>query len=302
MPPDPPEPVPEPAPAPLVRPIPRRYVALGLVVVALILLGALVLIRHAKAPRGTSTIETFTPAPASLITSLGHIPDAVINAVGATSPSETVTAPVRAGNAPLWQSTSHGVPALPVVFFYGAEFTPYAAAERWPVTVALSRFGHFGQLGLTQSSSSVIFPNLSTFTFWRSTYSSNWLGLQTVERYGSQNPTGVRYSSLQHPDARQAASIATYDKSSTAFPLLDIADRYVLDGSSFTPAVLAGLSQSQIVADLAFPTSPVTQAIVTSANEITAAICTVTGQRPAAVCAARGVAAADQKMGITPQD
>jgi hypothetical protein len=34
------------------------------------------------------------------------------------------------------------------VFFYGAEFAPYAGAERWPVVVALSRFGSFEQLGL----------------------------------------------------------------------------------------------------------------------------------------------------------
>ena len=42
---------------------------------------------------------------------------------------------------------------LPVVFFYGAEFAPYAAAERWPLILALSRFGTFNQLGLMQSSS-----------------------------------------------------------------------------------------------------------------------------------------------------
>ena len=62
--------------------------------------------------------------------------------------------------------------------------------------------------------------------------------------------------------------------------------------------MLDGLSQSQIAADLAYPASPVTQAILASANEITAAICTVTGQRPAAVCSAHGVDLADAKMGI----
>ena len=74
----------------------------------------------------------------------------------------------------------------------------------------------------------------------------------------------------------------------------------MLVGSGFAPSVLTGLSQSQIAADLAYPTSPVTQAIVASANEITAAICSVTGQRPAAVCGARGVVAADARMSISP--
>ena len=167
-----------------------------------------------------------------------------------------------------------------MVFFYGAEFAPYAAAERWPVIVALARFGTFGQLGLMQSSSSVAFSNTSTFTFWQVHYSSVWVDLQTVERYSSLNPTGGGYTTLQKPNARETASVAVYDTSATTFPLLDIANHFVQVGSSFSPSVLFGLTQSQIAADLAIPTSPVSQAILASANEITAAICTVTGQRP----------------------
>jgi Domain of unknown function (DUF929) len=185
-----------------------------------------------------------------------------------------------------------------VVFFYGAEFAPYAAAERWPVVVALSRFGTFSALGLMQSSSSVAFSDTPSFTFWQSHYSSVWVDLQTVERYSSLNPTGVAFMPLQKPTPRQAASVSVYDTSTMTFPLLDIANHYVLVGSSFSPAVLGGLSQSQVAADLAIPASPVAQAILSSANEVTAAICTVTGQRPAAVCNARGVDLADAKMGI----
>jgi adenosine/AMP kinase len=92
--------------------------------------------------------------------------------------------------------------------------------------------------------------------------------------------------------------VAAYDTSPTTFPLLDIANRYTLVGSSFTPSVLNNLSQAQIVASLSEPTSPVTQAVVAAANEITAAICSVDGERPGAVCSARGVVAADQKMQI----
>ena len=79
-----------------------------------------------------------------------------------------------------------------------------------------------------------------------------------------------------------------------------MANRYVLNGASFTPGVLAGLSQSQIAGDLATPASPLTQAVVTAANEITATICSVDGDRPDAVCESRGVLAADQALKITP--
>jgi hypothetical protein len=290
---------PERAESPVVHTIPRRYVALGLIVIAIILVGALIIIRnHVNPSDGTSDVETITPAPSSVITAVSHVPGAVSSAVGVTSPNNPITPPSPTGNASLWQSPASGAGARPVVFFYGAEFAPYAAAERWPVVVALSRFGTFKSLGLTQSSSSVAYSDTASFTFWHVQYSSVWVDLQTVERYGSLNPTGAGYMSLQKPTARQAASVAVYDTSTMTFPLLDVANHYVLVGSSFSPSVLGGLSQAQIAADLTIPDSPVTQTVVASANEITAAICTVTGQRPAAVCSARGVALADAKMGI----
>jgi hypothetical protein len=289
---------PEHAESPVVHTIPRRYVALGLIVLAIVLVAALILIRNANETDDTSDVETITTAPTSMITSISHIPGATSAAVGAASPDSPITPPTATGNAPLWESTAQGAGPRPVVFFYGAEFAPYAAAERWPLIVALSRFGTFGQLGLMQSSSSIAFSDTPTFTFWHVKYSSVWVDLQTVERYSSLNPTGAGYMALQTPTSRQSASVAVYDTSASTFPLLDIANHYVLVGSSFSPTALDGLSQSQIADDLAYPANPVTQVVVASANEITAAICTVTGERPTAVCNGRGVLAADAKMKI----
>ncbi|HWE67003.1 MAG TPA: DUF929 family protein [Acidimicrobiales bacterium] len=289
----------EPVAAPAVHAIPRRYVALGLIIVATILVAVLVLIRNDNGADQTPSGEIFTPAPTSLLQTIGHIPTATVDAVGVTATAGPISPPLPTNNPALWVASPRGVANLPVVFFYGAEFAPYAAAESWPVVVALSRFGTFTQLGLAQSGSSVAFSDTSTFTFWQARYTSLWLDLQTVERYGSLDPTGGGYTALQTPTARQAASVEAYDTSKSTFPLLDVANHYTLIGSAFAPSVLDGLSQSDIVADLAFPASPVTQAVVGAANEITAAICTVTGQRPAAVCDTRGVAAADAKMAIS---
>ena len=60
------------------------------------------------------------------------MPPSASNAVGVTSPNNPITPPTATGNAPLWESSTAGAAARPVVFFYGAEFAPYAAAERWP--------------------------------------------------------------------------------------------------------------------------------------------------------------------------
>jgi hypothetical protein len=276
----------------------RRYVALALVVVALVLLGILILIRHAKTPTDSGSTETFSAVGGSVLSAVTQVPASIIDAVGVTSPTDAVTPPTPNPASNVWTDAAPGALPHPVVFFYGAEFAPYAAAERWPLVVALSHFGTFGQLGQVQSSPSEIFPGLASFTFWRVGYHSKWVSLQAVERYGDVDPTGARYVSLQQPDATESAAVAEYDTSSTTFPLLDIANRYLLVGSSFSPAPLVGLNQSQIAADLAIPISPVTQAVISSSNEITAAICTVTGQQPAAACDARGVRAADQRMNI----
>jgi hypothetical protein len=287
------------------RHIPRRYLALGLIVVAIILLGALVLVRDNSGPSTTSTVETFTPAPSSLVSTMTSVPASVYDTVGVSSPATPVQAPqpTGSGTTPLWLAAGGAAPK-PVVFFYGAEFAPYAAVQRWPLILALSRFGTFNQLGLMQSSASTAFADLSTFTFWNASstpsYTSKYLNFESVERYSSLNPTGGRYLSLQRPDAKQAAAIATYGQTADTFALTDVANRYILNGASFAPGVLAGLSQSQIAGDLSLPASPLTQAIVTAANEITAAICAVDNDKPSAVCDSHAVVVADQELKITP--
>jgi hypothetical protein len=299
------QPAPEPAvgvpPAPGLRQLPRRYLALGLIIVAIVLLGALVLVRDNSGPGTSSTVETFSPAPSSLLSTVASVPASVYDTVGVSSPTIPVT-PLHAvgGTTPVWQATANGGAQQPVVFFYGAEFTPYAAVQRWPLILALSHFGTFNLLGLMQSSSTTAFANLATFTFWNVSYASHYVVLESVERYSSLNPTGARYLSLETPDARQSTAIASYGTSATSFPLLDVANRYVLNGAAFSPAVLAGATQDQIAGNLTSPASPMTQAVVGAANEITAAICSVDGNKPDTVCESRGVLAADEALKVAP--
>jgi hypothetical protein len=292
-----------PAPTSPARRLPRRYVAFGIIIVAIALLGTLVLVRDNYSPPSSPTTETFNAAPSSLVNTVASVPSSVYDTVGVSSPGIPVT-PLQStskdGNAPMWEATVNGGAREPVVFFYGAEFAPYAAAERWPLVLALSRFGTFRRLGLVQSSATSAFANISTFTFYDTYYTSKYVVLEPVERYGSLNPTGARYLSLQTPDQRERTAIAGYGSSATTFPLLDVGNRWILDGAAFTPGALTGLAQDQIAGDLSSPASPLTQAVVSAANEITASICAVDGQKPGNVCESRGVLAADQALMITP--
>jgi hypothetical protein len=281
--------------APVGRRFPRRLVALGLIGVAIVLLGALVIQRNASGPGDSSTVETFNAAPASLITSL-KVPAQVFDTIGTDSPTVPVAPLQPTGRRAAWTAAGAAGSRKPVVFFYGAEFAPYAAAERWPLVVALSRFGTFTQLGEVQSSPSTAFADLATFTFWQAKYSSPYLALQTVERFSTLNPTGARYLGLEAPDVRQAATVETYSKGSRTFALVDVAGRWVMGGASFTPGALNALTQTQIAGALTSPASPLAQAVVASANEISAAICSADGQQPGSVCHSRGVVEADHLL------
>jgi hypothetical protein len=291
----------QPAPAPSLRQIPRRYVALGLIIVAIILLGGVVVVRDNSGPGTTSTVEAFNPAPSSLMSTVTSVPASAYDAVGVTSPHNPVTPPHVAGvgTSATWTTTAQDGTPKPVVFFYGAEFAPYAAVQRWPLVLALSRFGTFDKLGLMQSSSTTAFSNLSTFTLWQVSYSSKYVSLESVERYSALNPTGARYLRLESPNAPEAAAIASYATTPHTFALLDVANRWVLNGAAFAPGVLTGLSQDQIAGYLTTPTTPLTQAVLTAANEISATICAVDHQRPANVCRTRGVVAADAALKVT---
>ena len=284
------------SPAPAPRRIPRRYLALGVIILAIVLLGTLVLVRDNSSP-SSSTVETFNVAPSSLVSSL-NVPASAYDAVGVSSPTNPVASLSPTDTKALW--LTGGAATRPVVFFYGAEFAPYAAAQRWPVVLALTRFGTFNKLGLMQSSMMSAFPSISTFTFRNVNYKSRWISLQAVERYSSVDPTGARYLSLQKPDARQAAAVAEYGSGANNFALTDVANRDVLSGSAFSPTVLEGMTQDQIAGDLDNPASPLARAVLSAANEVTAAICAVDGQKPGSTCESRGVLAADAALKLAP--
>jgi Domain of unknown function (DUF929) len=216
------------------------------------------------------------------------VPAATLDSVG--SPSSVVL-PTSTGDGTIAKDSA----GLPLITYVGAEYCPFCAAERWSLAVALSRFGTFENLSGTHSSDSDEFPDTQTLSFYGSSYSSPYLDFQAVEEATNQ-PDGNGYQALQAPTAAQAALVAKYDTQGS-IPFLDIANRYVITGSSFSPQVLQGLSRSQIAADLSNPDSAVAQAIDGAANDITAAIASVTGSQPSGVGSSATIAAIAQKLG-----
>jgi thiol-disulfide isomerase/thioredoxin len=269
----------------------RQMAMVGGSIVAVLAIVAAFIGYSAFHKSGTAAAAKSVSAVESEITS---VPASTLNAVGKGKASALF--PVS------------GAPALtaqgkPEILFAGAEYCPYCAAERWALTVALSRFGTFSGLHFIHSSSTDSYPSTPTLTFYKSSYTSKYLTFEPVEWYGetpdSSSPVG--YAPLQNPTAAQQALVTKYETPpyvpaavKDAFPYVDIGNKYLVAGAQYLPSVLHGLTWAQVAAAIKNPSSAVAKDIDGAANIITAAICKVTNNKPGAVCSS---AAAQAGMG-----
>ena len=79
---------------------------------------------------------------------------------------------------------------------------------------------------------------------------------------------------------------------------MDVANRIVISGSTFSPSILGGLSMQQIATDLTVPGNPVAEALLGAADQVTAAICAATNETPTAVCSSTAVAQTSEQLGL----
>ncbi len=278
-----------------------RTVRIAWIAVVVILVGVIVLVTYALTrPPSTPRTVHRPPTASDVVAALGQIPPSVFDSVGVTVPTTRLTVPTMLAGQPLLEA--HGKPE---VLYVGAEFCPFCAAERWPLIVALSRFGHFSRLNNMQSSQSSVFPAVQTFSFVGSSYTSRYVSFTGIEVYsGAVDAQGV-YTQIAMLNPAQSLLVARYGtppvkrgSEAGAFPFVDIGNVMVTSTSGFSPGVIVGQSQGTIVGALSQPSDPIGQAVVASANYLTAGICVATGGHPAATCTDRGVRAAAAALGI----
>jgi Domain of unknown function (DUF929) len=261
----------------------RLFITGGSVLAVIVIVVAFIVIRSLNQPSASATANASarTPLPASVSNAVSSVPASALNTVGAGSVPQVVQQPVTAGSGPLL--TSKGKPEM---LYIGAEYCPYCAAMRWSMAVALSRFGTLSTPwhGI-HSSSSDVFPRTATLTFYKSGYTSKYLTFTPVE-----NLT-VTKAPLQNPTAAQNAIWARYepDAATRGYPFIDIGNKFVIKGPIYDPAVLKGLTWSQIATAMRDPSSPVAQGVLGAANYMTAAICKTTNNQPASVCTSPAV-------------
>jgi thiol-disulfide isomerase/thioredoxin len=257
----------------------RLLLAGGSVAIVLVFVAALVVVKlnQSSPPVTAQAAQTDAPVAAEV----ASVPPATFNAVGAGTAGRL---------SPLSGVAELTADGKPEVLYMGGEFCPFCAAERWALAAALSRFGTLSGASFIHSSPTD--GDIPTLTFYKSSYTSKYLTFTPVEWFGEADdpstPFGHVY--LQQPTAQEAALFARYANGS--IPFLDIANRYLLPQTQYSPEDLSGLTWAQIAAAMQDPSSHVATDIDGAANTLTAAMCTLTHGQPGNVCTSAGVKAA----------
>ena len=259
----------------------KRMLYAGSAVGVVVLLIAILVGVKLASPDKKNT-NTASAASTATVAKVTGVPATILNQVGKGSPGALPKA--TSGVAVLKNGDK------PVVFYFGADYCPFCAAERWPLIVALSRFGTFSNLSEIKSSSTDIHPNTPTFSFHGSTYTSPYLDLQAKE---VQSDVGVPLDTLT---ADQQKIVQQYDppapgSQGNPFPFVSFGNQALVSGASYDPGLLAGMTQAQVASALSDPSSPIAKAILGTANAFTAQLCKLTGGQPGNVCTSSGVTA-----------
>jgi len=153
------------------------------------------------------------------------------------------------------------------VFFMGAEYCPYCAAERWAVVRALQKFGQWSGLNQTMSAArDEQFLNLPTYDFTEATYTS------THVEFVSRETKDREFKPLQKLLKSEEKLVRKYNPKKE-IPFLLIGGRFMQIGSGFTPKIFIGHTFRQTETELKKTESEIRKIIDEEASYIAALLC-----------------------------
>ena len=246
--------------------------------VAVLAVVAVIVVVAAVGGGSKDTAGTGRASGDAALAAVTSVPAATLEQVGAGT---TTTLPQQVDEPAITRD------GKPLVLYVGAEYCPYCAAERWPFVQAMSRFGTWSNLDLTHSAARDVLPNTPSFTFHGATYTSQWLSFSGKELYTSE----IRGNGYVPLDKLTAEEERLFTSHTQAFPFIDLGGTFLINGASYKPDVLKGLTALGIAEAMSDPSHPIAKGVDGSANVITAALCQVTGNQPADVCTAPPVTA-----------
>jgi hypothetical protein len=233
--------------------------------------GAIAVLAVQTTSGGPAPSPAGTAVPAGVIAELTSLPLVAIQA----APTTGLNAPAPIDDAPL---TAAGKPDL---LYVGAEFCPVCAAERWPMYIALSKFGTFAPPP-GQIRSAVDDGDIPTLTFYGTTYTSPYFTFTPEETTTSQ-VSGNHYVPLQHLTPQQRALWQRHTGGS--FPWVDFAGKEELATAQYNATELEGRTFPNIASQVGDSASSIGQNIDGSAAVLVKTICsTLSHDQPAKVC------------------
>lgn len=243
--------------------------------------------RQARGGTLSSAIDSYANAWQSAYGALAHLVAGEVTRVpsGAlAAAAQQALSTTRFGIAgPMIEQSSPPLTAggKPEVFYAGSEACPFCGVQRWGMIVALSQFGTFSNLQLMQSIVTNR-PQVSTFTFFGSSYRSPYISFVPVEVW-SNVPRSPGLAPLQKLSHSESALLHRFDPPIET-PFIDVANRFVIDSSTVNPHLIAHKSWTQLAGALTDPSDVSTQAIAGEAEVMTAEVCEATGGNPQSVC------------------
>lgn len=242
----------------------------------------------------------YRAAPASLVSALEGVPASSFATAGTTVSSD---GPYAAQLTVLKHQPALLIDGKPGVIYVGSEYCPYCAASRWPLTLALMRFGTFKNLGITKSGSADIYPGTDSLSYWKATYSSPYIAFSSVEQCtdlvaptSDDSKPAVQacegYMPLESFKAgTDFKNFEKYDNTpyetqnnAGGIPFVNFGNKWEEDGTFINPPVLGGFTWTGIAQSLGNPAASPAQVILAGANYYSAMICKMTGNKPGSVC------------------
>ena len=159
------------------------------------------------------------------------------------------------------------------VFFMGAEFDPYCAAERWAIVRSLQKIGQWDGLKQTISAArDEPFLNLPTYDFTKATYTSPHIEFVARELKDRE------FKPLQKLLKTEEKLLRKFNPKKE-IPFLLIGGKFSQIGSGFTPKIFIGHTFRQTETELKKVESEIRKTIDDEANIISALLC-VSGLPP----------------------
>jgi hypothetical protein len=177
----------------------------------------------------------------------------------------------------------------PEILYIGAEYCPFCAGERWPMTMALSKFGTFDGLRGVTSSATDVNPSTPTFSYYGSSYHSKYLSFVPVEEETNtqgplQNPTSAQQAIVTKYDAPPYVPASQYSPGAGPIPFVYLAGKYIVTGIEYDASALSEMQMDGAATYMTGGGNPTSQHALAAAGFLVGDICALTHGQPAGVC------------------